>query len=102
MRFADINRRKIAQRARRDAEAESLPPRAGPEFPRHGEQIGRIVIEYRGQRVEAVILQAGSRCRTHGVSINGGPVETMGLYRACAAVSARLGRIPSERSDIWA
>lgn len=101
MRSAHTNRRKIAQRARRDAERDAMPPRPGPDLPPHGQQIGSIVVEYHGQRVEAVILQAGSRCRTHGVSINGGPVQTMGLYRACAAVSARLGRLPSRRSDRW-
>lgn len=68
----------------------------------HGTQIGRIVIEYHGQRVEAVILQAGERCRTHGVSIDGAKPELMGLYQAAIAAQAKLARVPSSRSDIWA
>lgn len=100
MRSAPTNRRSIAQRARRDAEREASP-RSGPPCIAHGTQIGRIVIEYHGQRVEAVLLQAGSRCRSHGVSINGGPVEVMGLYAACVKMSSKLGRMPSSRSDVW-
>lgn len=68
----------------------------------HGDQIGRILIEYRGQVVEAKLLQAGERCRTLGVQIGDGPVEAMGLYRALAAMSRRLARMPSVRSDFWA
>lgn len=64
-------------------------------------EIGRIVIEYHGQRVEAVIYQAGERCRTHGVSIDGGPVALMGLYAAAVATQAKLARLPSARSDFW-
>lgn len=101
MRFATINRRKIAQRARRDAEAELRPIRQGPPQIPHGTVIGRIVIEYHGQRVEAEILQAGDRCRTHGVRINGEPPRLMGLYRAAAESSSRVARVPGKRSDFW-
>ena len=82
-------------------------PEAKPEplhhadMPPHGAVIGRIVIELHGQRVEAIIRQAGTRCRTHGVSINGGPVQLLGLYRAAALVSAEVARLPSIRSDAW-
>jgi hypothetical protein len=68
-------------------------------MPPHGSIIGRIVIELNGQRAEAVIRQAGTLCRTHGVSINGGPVQLLGLYRAAALVSAEIARAPSIRSD---
>lgn len=101
MRFASINRRCIAQRARRDAEAEDRPIRNGPPQIPHGTVIGRIVIEYHGQRVEAEILQAGDRCRSHGVRIDGKVVGVMGLYRAAAEVSSRLARVPGSRSDFW-
>lgn len=101
MRFAAINSRKIAQRARRDAEAEKRPPRQGPPQTPHGTVIGRIVIEYHGQRVEAEILQAGDRARSHGVRIDGPMVGVMGLYRAAAEVSSRLARVPGKRSDFW-
>lgn len=100
MRFAKTKNRSIAQRARRDAEREDNP-REGPPVIPHGTVIGRIVIEYRGQRVEAEILQAGEKCRTHGVRIDGGPVELMGLYRAAAVASGKVARMPSVRSDFW-
>lgn len=101
MRFTNINRRRIAQRARRNAERERAVPRAGPPSIPHGTQIGRIVIEYHGQRVAATILQAGDRCRSHGVIIDGGPVALMGLYAATRAVQAKLARVPARRSDFW-
>lgn len=100
MRTAKTNRRSLAQRARRDAEREA-DPRPGPPAIPHGTKIGSIVIEYHGQRVEAVILQAGDRCRTHGVSIDGAPAELMGLYAAAVATQAKLARVPSPRSDFW-
>jgi hypothetical protein len=100
MRFAKTNRRAISQRARRDAEREG-DRREGPPVIPHGTVIGRIVIEYHGQRVEVEILQAGERCRTHGVRIDGGPVELMGLYRAAALASGKVARMPSQRSDFW-
>ena len=73
----------------------------GSKLPPHGTPIGRIVIEYHGQRVEAVILQAGDRARTHGVQIGDGPVQLMGLYRAAALASAKVARVPGKRSDFW-
>ena len=102
MRSAYINRRSIAQRARRDAEAEAKPIRHGPPQMPHGAVIGRIVIEYHGQRVEVELLQAGERCRSHGVRIDGAMEPTMmGLYAAAAKATARLARVPSRRSDFW-
>ena len=102
MRSAPINRRKRAQRARRDAEREDRPARLGPDFPPHGTPIGRIVIELHGQRVEAVLLQAGERCRSHGVVLDGDLLpEPMGLYAAAALVSSRIARAPSSRSDFY-
>lgn len=102
MRFAATPRRQISQRARRDAEAEAIPPRQGPPQIPHGTVIGRILIELHGQRVEAELLQAGDRCRSHGVRIDGQMLPTvMGLYRAAATVSARLARVPGKRSDFW-
>lgn len=101
MRFAAINCRKVSQRARRDAEAEARPIRQGPPQIPHGSVIGRIVIEYHGQRVEAEILQAGDRCRSHGVRIDGAMVGMMGLYRAAAAATSRVARVPGKRSDFW-
>lgn len=100
MRFDKINSRSIAQRARRDAEREAKP-RTGPLSIPHGTPIGRIVVELHGQRVEAVLLQAGERCRTHGVSIDGAPPELLGLYQAAARVTAKIARVPSRRSDLW-
>lgn len=100
MRFAKTNRRSIAQRARRDAEREGSP-RQGPPTIQHGAEIGEVVIRYHGQEVRAVLYQAGERCRTHGVSIEGGPVMLMGLYAACAALSGCVARVPSRRSDFW-
>lgn len=67
----------------------------------HGTVIGEVLIHYHGQEVRAVLYQAGERCRTHGVSIDGGPVELMGLYAAAAKASAKLARVPSSRSDFW-
>ena len=94
MRFAHKKR----QRRQPTQHAEPLEH---ADMPAHGAQIGRIVIEYRGQMVEAIIRQAGERCRTHGVSINGGPVQLIGLYRAAALASAAVARLPSVRSDAW-
>lgn len=101
MRFAVINNRKIAQRARRDAEAESRPPRQGPPQIPHGTVVGRVLIELHGQRVEAELLQAGDRCRSYGVRIEGNVIGVMGLYRAAAKVSSRIARVPGKRSDFW-
>lgn len=102
MRSAYTNRRSIAQRARRDAEDEAKPIRQGPPQMPHGAVIGRIVIEYHGQRVEVELLQAGERCRSHGVRIDGAMEPTMmGLYAAAAKATARLARVPSRRSDFW-
>lgn len=95
-----INRRTIAQRARRDAEREANP-RSGPPAIPHGTPIGRIVVEYRGQSVEAVLLQAGDRCRTHGVEIDGQVVGMMGLYKAAALLTSMVARMPGKRSDFW-
>jgi hypothetical protein len=100
MRFAHTNNRSIAQRARRDAEREA-DSRSGPPSIPHGTVIGRIVIEYHGQRVEAEILQAGDKCRTHGIRIGGDPVVMMGLYKAAVLVASRIARVPSRRSDFW-
>lgn len=103
MRSAHTNhRRSIAQRARRDAEAEARPIRQGPPQIPHGTVVGRIVIEYHGQRVEVELLQAGERCRSHGVRIDGAmQPEMMGLYAAAAKATARIARVPSRRSDFW-
>ena len=101
MRFAHINRRKVAQRARRDAERDDRPPRDGPPQIPHGTVIGRVVIEYHGQRVEAELLQAGDRARSHGVRIDGLVIGMMGLYRAAALASSRVARVPGKRSDFW-
>ncbi len=101
MRFAAINNRRIAQRARRDAEAESLPMRQGPPSIPHGTVIGRIVVELHGQRVEAELLQAGDRCRSHGVRIDGKVIGVMGLYKAACEATARIARVPGKRSDFW-
>lgn len=103
MRFAHTTRRCIAQRARRDAEAESRPIRQGPPQIPHGSVIGRVIIEYHGQRVEAEILQAGDRSRSHGVRIDGVmQPKMMGLYRVAAIATARVARVPGKRSDFWA
>lgn len=102
MRFAHTTRRQISQRARRDAEAECRPPRQGPPQIPHGTVIGRVLIELHGQRVEAELLQAGDRCRSHGVRIDGKLLpRVMGLYRAAVEVSARIARVPGKRSDFW-
>ncbi len=100
MRTAHINRRSIAQRARRDAEREAAPRDGPPTIP-HGTVIGRIVIEYHGQRIEAEILQAGAKCRTHGIRIGDEPVQLMGLYRAAVMLTSRLARAPGRRSECW-
>ena len=89
MRSAKTNNRSIAQRARRDAEREA-DPRPGPPRIPHGAVIGRIIVEYHGQSVEAELLQAGERCRTHGVRIGAEPIVMMGLYRAAAQRSAGM------------
>jgi hypothetical protein len=94
------NNRSRAQRARRDAEREA-DPRAGPPIIPHGVEIGSITIRMHGQEVTAKLLQAGEKCRTLGVSIDGGPVELLGLYRAAVAVSAKIARMPPRRSDFW-
>lgn len=100
MRTAHINRRKIAQRVRRDAEREVSATRGSP-LPPHGTVIGRIVVEYHGQRVEAVLLQAGDKARTHGVQIADGPIELMGLYAAAAMATGKVSRVPGKRSTMW-
>lgn len=100
MRSVHTNRRSIAQRARRDAEREAEPRLGPPQIP-HGTVVGRIIVEYHGQRVEAELLQAGSRCRTHGVRIDSEVVGLMGLYRAAAMVTSMVARVPGQRSDFW-
>ena len=100
MRFDKTNRRSRSQRARRDAEREANP-RPGPPLIPHGAEVGSITIRLHGQEVTATLLQAGEKCRTYGVSIDGGPVELLGLYRAAVAVSAKLARMPPRRSDFW-
>lgn len=99
MRFAHTNLRSIAQRARRDAERERCQRDRPPQIP-HGTQIGRIVVEYHGQRVELPILQAGSKCRTHGVVVDG-QTRLMGLYKAAALATSMVSRVPGARSDFW-
>jgi hypothetical protein len=48
------------------------------------------------------LLQAGERCRSHGVRIDGAmQPEMMGLYAAAAKATARIARVPSRRSDFW-
>jgi hypothetical protein len=101
MRFAYTNNRRISQRARRDAEAEQREPRRGPPSIPHGTVIGSIVVTYHGQRVVAEILQAGDRARTHGVRIDGGATELMGLHRAAVRVASLVSRVPGKRSDFW-
>lgn len=86
---------------RRSAPQRYAEPLQHADMPPHGTQIGRILIEYRGQVVDAAIYQAGTHCRTHGVSINGGPVQLLGLYRAAALATAEVARLPSMRSDLW-
>ena len=52
--------------------------------------------------VEAELLQAGERCRSHGVRIDGQIApKLMGLYAAAALVTSRISRVPSSRSDFW-
>jgi hypothetical protein len=75
MRSADTNRR-IAQRARRDAEAELREP---------------------GREVVAELLSTGKHCRTYGVRISGEIVGTMGADPAWRAVSKRVPRMMSLR-----
>lgn len=99
MRSAHTNRSR-AQRARRDAEREVSLHRGSP-LPPHGTRIGRIVIEYHGQRVEGVLLQAGDRARTHGLVIGEASPVLCGLYAACAKLSAQLARVPGKRSTMW-
>ena len=100
MQSEHINNRSIAQRARRDAEM-SAAPRPGPPTIPHGQVVGRITIELHGQAITATLLQAGERCRSYGICIDGAAPEVMGLYRAAAMVSARIARVPSRRSDFW-
>lgn len=95
------DKRRIAQRARRDAERELLPPRDGPPTLAHGEPVGRIVLELHGQRVEARLLATGHHCRSYGVEINGIMLGVMGADRAWTEVSQRVARLPSARSDFW-
>lgn len=100
MRSAQTNRRSRAQRARRDAEGEDLPER-GDTLPPHGTVIGRIRIEYHGQVIEAKLLQAGDKARTHGLQFDAEPPELMGLYRAAVTAAAKLARVPGKRSGFW-
>ena len=100
MRSDYTNNRSIAQRARRDGEREANP-RPGPPIIPHGAEVGRITIELHGQVVTATLLQAGERCRSYGVTIDGASLEVMGLYRAAALVGAKVARMPSRRSDFW-
>lgn len=92
---------RFVSRQRKPAPMQADEPLHHADMPPHGTRIGRILIEYRGQTVEAAIYQAGSRCRTHGVSIAGGRVQMMGLYRAAALVSAAVARMPGQRSEAW-
>lgn len=99
MRFAHTNNRQRAQRSRRDAERDTMP-RSGPPAYIHGEQVGRVLIEYHGQRVEVVLLQAGDRCRSHGAVVDGVLQKRLvGLYRAAALASGMVARVPGKRSE---
>ena len=98
MRVAPFQPRRTAARHPKDREVSAA---RGSPLPPHGTPIGRIVIEYHGQRVEGVLLQAGDRSRTHGLVIGDDPAVLCGLYQACAKVSAKLARVPGKRSTMW-
>ena len=96
MRFAKINNRSRAQRARRDAEAEERPP--APMYPPHGTVIGKITFELYGTAVTAELLSTGKHCRTYGIRIGGTVIGVMGADRAWREVSGRVPRMLSIRS----
>lgn len=96
-----VDKQRIAQRARRDAERDQRPPREGPPILAHGEPVGRIVLEMHGQRVEARLLATGRHCRSYGVEIDGVVLGVMDADRAWSEVSRRVARLRSPRSDFW-
>lgn len=96
MRSAHTTRRSIAQRARRDAEGELRPP--SPQYPPHGEEVGRITLSLYGHEVTARLLSTGHHCRSYGVEIGGRVVGVMGAYEAWRLhISPAVARMMSLR-----
>ena len=99
MRYADINKRKLAQRARRDAEAELRDP--APQYPAHGSLVGSITFTLHGQTVTVEFLSTGKHSRTHGVRINGElRQKVMGVDRAWREASKLMPRMMSLRRAV--
>lgn len=88
-------RRHIAQRARRDAEAELRDP--APQYPRHGKRVGWITFVLFGRKVRAELLSTGKHCRSYGVKIDGEIVGVLGADKAWGEVSKRMPRMASLR-----
>ncbi len=96
MRSGKTNRRSIAQRARRDAEAELRDP--SPQYPPRGAVVGEVILRLHGHEVRAELLSTGQHCRTHAVRIGAETLPgTMGVDRAWREVSRRLPRMMSLR-----
>lgn len=96
MRSSKTTRRSIAQRARRDAEAELREP--GPEYPAHGVRVGRIIFELHGREIVADLLSTGHHCRSYGVRIAETVLDdVMGADAAWREISRRMPRMMSLR-----
>ena len=95
------DKRRIAQRARRDAEAEGREPRPGPTVAPHGARVGWITFHLYGQEVTVNLLATGHHARSYGAEIRGAVLGVMGTDKAWNEVSKRVGRLPSYRSDRW-
>lgn len=93
-----INRRQIAQRARRDAEREAREP--APEYPPHGTPVGSITFELWGQTAQVKLLSTGKHARSFGVALPDGEVAgVMGPSEAWRLhVSPRVTRMKSKRN----
>ena len=99
MRSAKTNKRKLAQRARRDAEAELRDP--APQYPAHGSPVGSITFTLHGQTVNVEFLSTGKHSRTHGVRINGElRQKVMGVDRAWREASKLMPRMMSLRRAV--
>jgi hypothetical protein len=96
-----LNRRQLAQRARRDAEREQAEPRPGPPIIPAGTVVGHVELCLHGRSVRAELLHIDGRCRTYRVRIGGAVIGRMGADKAWSEVSRMVPRMPSIRSEFW-
>ena len=67
---------------------------ASPQYPPHGEPVGRILLELLGHAAEARLLHTGKHCRSFGIEIAGKVHGPMGIDRAFSELISPAVRRP--------